>query len=318
MQGEKSDKMKKRSQSKNGMKRIRWKTKKKAKGNKKEVTNTTERKYMAWKRRDERKRRMSWWKEEMKEWNEVTNSTEKRDEMKKRQQRERDDERGMWWRKELGLNKKEWGDRWHEKEEMQEKEGWVEETTERKRWRKRDEMKRKNGQQKKGRDERREWCFAEGVCSEDTSFAVYVEHAVINVMIRIRGRKNDQRETELTAALPNTQHQRLTAINEACKPTPYKGSVRFRLNVTVKSTWARVQNFLNDFRNKSSPMWASPKHVVIFKVSIITIWTTICNYAMSFTSKARSDLWDGVGEGESPAHNLIPYHFGHMENVQQT
>lgn len=31
----------------------------------------------------------------MKEWNEVTNSTEKRDEMKKRQQRERDDERGM-------------------------------------------------------------------------------------------------------------------------------------------------------------------------------------------------------------------------------
>lgn len=118
-------------------------------------------------------------------------------------------------------------------------------------------------------------------------------------------------ETELTAAPPNTrhwsstavqQHQRLTAINEACSyvvqnwrrikkfstvQTQCNGEIYIVCEI-FSMTFERVN------RNKSSPMWASPKRVVIFKVSIITIWTTICNYVMSFTSKARSDLWDGV------------------------
>lgn len=82
----------------------------------------------------------------------------------------------------------------------------------------------------------------------------------------------------------------------------HKSSARFRLHAMVKSTRAWVWNLPNDFWNKSSSMWASPKHVVIFKVSIITIWTTICNYVTSFTSKACSDL----GEGESPEHDFMP------------
>lgn len=53
----------------------------------------------------------------------------------------------------------------------------------------------KKRQQKKD-DERGmregESSFTEGVCSRDPSFAVYVVHAVINVMIRIRERKNDE------------------------------------------------------------------------------------------------------------------------------
>lgn len=111
------------------------------------------------------------------------------------------------------------------------------------------------------------------------------------------------------------QHQRLTAINEACssvvqnrrgtKVQRGSGSMRWwnlhRLECEIfPMTFERVN------WNKSSSMWASPKHVAIFKVSIITIWTTICNYVTSFTSKACSDLWDGVGEGESPAHHFIP------------
>lgn len=238
------------TESKNGMKRIRWKTTKMKVKDEKERKKEWGDKYNREKRYGMKKKRWKKKREELmkrrderKEWGDIQQKRGmrwRRDNREKEKTKEGCDEEKRWdWTRKNevtdGMKKKRckkkmsWRDN---REKKMTKEGWDEKeewtAEEREGW-------------EKGMMFRRgcvQWgsivCCTCGTCSDqcdDTN----------------RRDKNDQRETELTAALPNTQHQRLTAINEACKPTPYKGSVRFRLDVTVTSTWARVQNFLNDF-----------------------------------------------------------------------